>query len=181
MSILRAKTYATEAHAGQTYGPYHYTKHLNDVYNVLVAYGVSDELVLMAAWMHDTIEDTQKRYEDVFEDFGKKTADLVYLLTDKRGKNRKERHEKTYPLIATDPRATLVKVADRLANTMNSQHEKEKMFFMYEKEYPYFKETLMSHVNDETFDTETFDYKQTITRIFDTLDGLIEAGPHMEY
>lgn len=175
-SIIRAKEYAFKAHDGQPYGPYGYTKHLNDVYNVLVNRGVTDELVLMAAWLHDTIEDTQVIYEDIFDDFGKPMADLTYLLTDKRGKNRPERHKKTYPLIAEDFRATLVKVADRLANVMNSQHEKVKQFFMYEKEHPEFREVMLSKI--ETFPE---DFAHTIQEIMSRIDSLIEAGPHMEY
>lgn len=176
-TILKAKAYAFEAHKGDMYGPYPYTKHLNDVYNTLVMVGVTDDLILMAAWMHDTIEDTMVVYEDLFEDFGKRTADLVYLLTDKRGRNRRERHEATYPLIAEDPRAVLVKLADRLANLMNSQHEKEKMFFMYEKEHPYFIETLMKHTAEEKFTP----YRTFIEDIVVRIEAILEAGPHMEY
>jgi (p)ppGpp synthase/HD superfamily hydrolase len=175
-TIIRAKEYAFKAHTGDMYGTYPYTKHLNDVYNVLVSFGVDDNLSLMAAWMHDTIEDTPIVYEDVFEDFGKRTADLIYLLSDKRGKNRHERHLNTYPLISEDPRATVVKAADRLANVMNSQHEKEKMFFMYEKEHPFFKETLLSHITEEKF----IPFKGAILDIFDRLDLLLDKGPHLE-
>ena len=176
-TIQRAKEVAFTAHVGQEYGPYPYTKHLNDVYNVLTAFGVTDKLVLMGGWMHDSIEDTHIVYEDVFEEFGKKFADLVYLVTDKRGKNRRERHEKTYPLIAEDARATLIKVADRLANVMNSQHEKEKQFFMYEKEHPYFKKTITANLTELEFD----EFRTIILDILTRIDALIEAGPHMEF
>lgn len=174
---MKAKRYAFEAHKGDLYGDYPYTKHLNDVYNVLVATGVDDNLILMVAWMHDIIEDTHLRYEDIFEDFGKRTADLVYLVTDKRGKTRSERHQATYPLIADGPRATTIKVADRLANIMNSQHDKEKMFFMYEKEHPYFKETLLTNIEREDFAP----FKPFILAMMARIDAILTLGPHMEY
>lgn len=150
--IMRAKELAFKYHEGDKYGIYPYTFHLNQVYNVLKFFGVKDELILAAAWLHDVIEDTECLYEDLFEEFGKDLADLVYLVTDKRGKNRRERQEKTYPLIAEDQRARILKLADRIANTTQSQHEKEKQWLMYEKEYEYFKETLniLGHIHDNS-------------------------------
>jgi len=165
--ILKAKEYATEAHKGDTYGPYPYTKHLNDVYNMLIAAGVTDELVLAAAWGHDVIEDTVIRYEDIFEDFGKRYADLVYLVTDKRGKTRKERHLSTYPLIADDARATVVKWADRAANIMMSQHSRQTQFFKYQKEHTYFKETLYKKFDIGEFDAGIEFLHTLIARILD--------------
>ena len=173
MAILKAKLYAIEAHDGQTYGEYPYGKHLNDVYNVLKLSGIYDELVLTVAFLHDTIEDTQIRYEDVFEDFGKAIADLTYLLTDKRGKTRKERHLATYPLIAEDARATTIKWADRLANILMSQHSRREQFFKYQKEHIYFKETL-----DKKFDIPEFD--KAIEFIAGRIDAIIDEGPLLE-
>lgn len=174
--ILKAKQFALQAHESQKYGDYPYSKHLNDVYNILVSFGFDYEEIFVVAWLHDTIEDTHVTYEDIYEDFGKEIADLVYLVTDKRGKSRSERHQKTYPDIAESPVATAVKSADRLANMTNSQHEKEKMFFMYEKEYPYFKETLMKNLNDEYF----AGVSRGVFLMFDLMDRIIERGPHME-
>ena len=171
--ILKAKAFAIEAHKSDTYGEYQYSKHLNDVYNVLIIAGVTDTLSLSAAWMHDTIEDTQIRYEDVLENFGKLLADLTYLLTDKRGKNRKERHLATYPLIAEDARATIVKWADRTANFLMSQHSRQKQFIMYEREHVYFKETL-----DKRFDDPEID--RGIEFLSGLIDKIIEAGPTIE-
>lgn len=139
--ILKAKEFALKYHKN-TYGIYPYSFHLNQVYNVLKYFGVTDPIILAAAWLHDALEDTELMYEDIFENFGKEIADLVFLVTDKRGKNRHERQEKTYPLIAEDERGRILKLADRIANQTQSQHEQEKMWLMYCKEYKYFKSTL---------------------------------------
>jgi len=171
--LLKAKSYAAKAHEGDRYGEHLYTKHLNDVYNMLVSAGVNDELTLILSWMHDTIEDTHVRYEDVFEDFGKRVADGTYLLTDKRGKNRKERHRATYPLIAEDMRATVVKWADRAANIAASQHDKQERFVMYQKEHPYFKETLYKHFDDPMFDN-------AIDHLAGLIDRILEDGPFID-
>jgi len=163
--ITKAKELAFKYHEGDMYGIYPYTFHLNQVYNILKMFGCNGELVLSGAWLHDVIEDTECLYEDVFEVFGKDLADLVYLVTDKRGKNRKERQERTYPAIAGNTVARILKIADRIANMTQSQHEKEKQWLMYVKEYVYFKETL--YVDDIT-DVEM--------RMWDYLDALVGLG-----
>lgn len=169
--LLKAKNFAIKAHEGDTYGIYPYTKHLNDVYNVLVTFGIFEELILVIAWTHDTIEDTQVVYEDVHNELGSKVADLTYLVTDKRGKNRKERHQNTYPELAKSHYARLVKIADRFANMMMTMHDSQEKFTMYEKEYQYFKETLQSEMkeNDEFHEIEL--------KMWNSLDKLFEIGP----
>lgn len=172
-TVLKAKDFATDAHTGDTYGDFPYTKHLSDVYGMLVVAGVDDTVALTAAWLHDTIEDTVVRYEDVLDEFGKTIADVVYLLTDKRGKDRKERHKATYPLTAEDPRATVVKWADRTANIIASQHQKQSLFFRYKKEHVYFKETLYKKFDDPEFDG-AIEFLATL------VDRLLEMGPIIE-
>lgn len=163
--IMKAKEFAFKYHEGDKYGIYPYTFHLNQVYNVLKFFGVHDELILVCAWLHDIIEDTECLYEDLFEEFGKDVADLTYLVTDKRGKNRQERQQKTYPLIAKDERARILKLADRIANMTQSQHEKEKQWLMYAKEYDFFKTTLL-----------TEDYSVVEQTMWRYLEGLMLEG-----
>ena len=170
--ILKAKKYAIEAHKGQTYGEYPYQKHLNDVYLMLKSVGVSSEIPLAVSWLHDTIEDTVIRYEDVVEAFGIILAEKVYAVTDKRGKTRKERHKATYPSIATDPDATVVKWADRAANILMSQHSKQSQFFKYQKEHVYFKEVLSVE-----FDIPEID--EAVKKLSALIDALLEEGPYI--
>jgi len=169
--LLKAKEFAADAHKGDTYGEHTYIKHLNDVHNSLVHAGIRDELPFIVAWLHDTIEDTHVRYEDVHDHFGKRVADVTYLVTDKRGKNRKERHEATYPLIAEHPVATVVKWADRASNIMMSQHSgKAGHFDMYKKEHAYFKATLSKKFGDAIID-------EAIEHLSGLIDRLISEGP----
>lgn len=173
--ILKAKQFALKAHAGDTYGEYPYSKHLNDVYNILVTFGIFEELVLAVSWLHDTIEDTMVVYEDVDDRFGDRVADLTFLLTDKRGRNRKERQQLTYPVLAKDHFARLVKLADRAANITMTMHDNQEKFVMYEKEYPYFKETLQAEMK------ESDKYHTIELKMWEHLDTLIEVGPFIEY
>lgn len=62
------------------------------------------------------IEDTNRSYGDVKKRFGEEVAELVYAVTSELGRNRKERNEKTYPKIRNNARATMLKLADRIAN-----------------------------------------------------------------
>ena len=48
--------------------------------------------------------------------FGEDVAEMVFAVTDELGRNRKERKVKTYPKIAANPEAIILKLADRIAN-----------------------------------------------------------------
>jgi (p)ppGpp synthase/HD superfamily hydrolase len=55
--------------------------HLQEVADLVWASGGSDEEVV-AAWLHDVVEDTSITLENIIELFGKEVADLVEHLTD---------------------------------------------------------------------------------------------------
>lgn len=164
--ILKAKEFAYKYHEGDKYGDLPYTFHLNQVYVILLSFGIRNTDILATAWLHDVIEDTECTYEDVKLYFGETIADMVYLLTDKRGKNRAERHQKTYPALACDSTACCVKLADRIANWSFSQLENssrgKNKFKMYFNEYEYFRKTLCS--KDEK--------SETILRMWVALDNI---------
>jgi len=172
--LLRAKRYAMKAHEGDVYGVFPYSKHLNDVYNILVTFGLMKEQILVVAWLHDTIEDTMVVYEDIEDEYGTMIANLTYLLTDKRGRNRKERQQKTYPELAEDHYARLIKLGDRIANMTMTMHDSQEKFSMYEKEHQYFKLTLLAGMKD---DDEFHDIE---LRMWEHLDKLYEVGPFIE-
>jgi (p)ppGpp synthase/HD superfamily hydrolase len=174
--LLEAKKFAIEAHVGsRPYGGHAYHKHLNDVYNTLITFGIFEEDILVLAWLHDTIEDTMVLFEDVEDKFGERIAELTYLLTDKRGKNRAERQEKTYFLIAEDHFARLGKLADRISNTTQTMHDRQDKFIMYEKEHPFFKETLQKGIKEDDL------YHEIEMKMWAHLDKLMEIGPFIEY
>lgn len=99
--------------------------------------------VMDACWLHDTIEDCRLTYNDIKEVAGDFTADIVYAVTNEKGKNRKERaNEKYYEGIRNTPYAIYVKLCDRLANVEYSVHTKSKMLDVYRKENESFLESL---------------------------------------
>ncbi len=101
------------------------------------------ETITMAAYGHDLIEDTRVSYNDVKEVLGKGAADIIYAVSNEKGKNRKERaNEKYYEGIRNTPGAVFVKLADRIANVQYSKMTKSRMFEMYKKENKEFTKAL---------------------------------------
>jgi len=91
---------------------------------------------MMATFGHDLIEDTRVSYNDVKNHLGQEVADIVYAVTNEKGKNRKERGGvKYYEGIRQTPGAVFVKLCDRIANVQYSKMTKSRMFEMYQKEH----------------------------------------------
>ena len=81
--VAKALDFATKAHGEQVrkYTGEPYTNHLVEVMNI-VRTVKSDDSMLAAALLHDTIEDTSVTEADVKKEFGDRIAQLVVELTD---------------------------------------------------------------------------------------------------
>lgn len=91
--------------------------------------------VILAAWGHDLIEDTRVSYNDVKEVLGFTAAEIIYAVSNEKGKTRKERASATYYKgIRQTPGATFIKLCDRIANVQYSKMTGSRMFEMYKKE-----------------------------------------------
>ena len=79
--------------------------------------GVKDEKVLVAAILHDTIEDTETTESELRERFGSRIAAIVAEVTDDKSLPKQKRKELQ---VAHAPhlsrRAKLVKLADKICN-----------------------------------------------------------------
>ena len=96
-----------------------------------------------ACWGHDLIEDTRVSYNDVKRALGYNAAEIIYAVTNEKGKNRKERaNDKYYEGIRNTPGAVFVKLCDRIANVQYSKMTKSRMFEIYKKENDYFLSSL---------------------------------------
>lgn len=142
MLVKRAEEFARLVHRNQFYGELPYYVHLKEVYLTLLEFGIKDGIVLSAAWLHDSIEDTEVTYETLELQFGEEIAGIVQRVTNEKGKNRKEILEKTAPKIKEHYAALTIKLADRIVNTEFSIDNNEKLYRMYKKEFPKFKELL---------------------------------------
>jgi (p)ppGpp synthase/HD superfamily hydrolase len=143
--IKQARDFAIKAHGTQMYGEFPYSKHLDDVHTILLAYGYNDTKLLVSGFLHDAMEDTGISFNDIKKQFGSEVADIVFCLTDERGRNRQEKHEKTYPKLRSNPCSIIVKLADRIANTRHSLDTKSRMYEMYFLEYSQFRWMLYVH------------------------------------
>lgn len=147
--IERAKNYAIDCHqsVNHFYDNKSYSVHLEMVYEYGKKYSYllpeeDVEIVLAACWAHDIIEDTRRTYNDVKIALNPQVADIVYALSNEKGKNRAERaNTKYYDGINNTPYATFCKICDRLANVKYSKESGSKMIDVYRKE----NESFRSH------------------------------------
>jgi (p)ppGpp synthase/HD superfamily hydrolase len=139
----KAKEFAIAKHATQKYGAHPYSYHLAQVSQVLSQFGCAgDEAIAAAGWLHDVLEDTPTTYEMLMSEFGNEVADIVFAVTSEPGENRADRFRKTALKIQSNKKALIVKLADRIANTEASFQSNPKLYKMYLKEFPLFKELL---------------------------------------
>ena len=120
--MLHARDYSTDKHRSQKrkYSDEPYMVHLEAVVELLREQGVSDEHVLAAAYLHDTVEDTDTTIQDLMRMFGDEVAQLVYWLTDAEKGNRKARMAMASWRLGRAPwEAKLIKLADIIDNTRN--------------------------------------------------------------
>jgi GTP diphosphokinase / guanosine-3',5'-bis(diphosphate) 3'-diphosphatase len=122
-SIRRAYRFADEAHLGQMRGNGEpYITHPISVASLCAEWKL-DAQALMAALMHDTLEDCGVSKAEIIEKFGSAVAELVDGLTklDKlefntREENQAESFRKMLLAMARDVRVILIKLADRSHN-----------------------------------------------------------------
>lgn len=122
----------------------------------------SDELVQLALLCHDCLEDARLTYNDIRElgtealhntIGGEMLADIIYCVTDEKGKNRVERkNEKYYKELSNNKLAVFVKLADLAANTLYSKLTNSSMYEKYKTEFPKFKERVYVEEYKEFFD-----------------------------
>ena len=137
----QAREFAQKAHGDQKYGDQPYVVHLAAVRTALAEFGFTGDL-LVAAWLHDVLEDTKTRYVELDRAFGLDVAMLVVAVTG-YGKNRKERNANVYEKLRMGPRAIPLKLADRIANMRQCVKDKNaSLLAMYQGEYREFRDAL---------------------------------------
>jgi (p)ppGpp synthase/HD superfamily hydrolase len=140
--LQKAKNYAIEKHqaTGHKYDDHNYDFHLNMVFEVgqkFLHLIEEDEQknVLAACWLHDIIEDARESYNDVKKETNETVANLVYALTNEKGRTRQERaNDKYYKGILDTKNASFIKFCDRIANVTYSKSIGSRMFEKYKSE-----------------------------------------------
>ncbi|MGE5471024.1 MAG: HD domain-containing protein [Bacteroidota bacterium] len=119
--LVKAFSFAADKHRNQrrkdaAASPY--INHPIALVNVLVnEAGIEDEKVLVAAVLHDTIEDTQTTAQELTEHFGDEVTAIVLEVTDDMALPKAERKRLQVVHAPTiSRRAKLVKLADKICN-----------------------------------------------------------------
>ena len=119
--ILRAVAFAADRHRFQRRKDDESSPYINhpiEVAEVLsIEAGVDDETTLIAALLHDTVEDTETTIEEIRESFGEAVARVVAEVTDDTTLPRNERRRLQLERAGGVSReAKLVKIADKISN-----------------------------------------------------------------
>ena len=120
-TIIKAMAFAADKHRNQRRRDVEASPYINHpiaVANVLANEAhIGDERVLVAAILHDTIEDTETTEQELVRNFGQDVADLVLAVTDDKtlaSAERKRLQVEHAPALSR--RAKLVKLADKICN-----------------------------------------------------------------
>lgn len=120
-TIVKAAQFAAEKHKNQRRKDAEASPYINHplaLASVLaVEGGIENPDVICAALLHDTIEDTKTKAEELVAIFGDKVTGIVLEVTDDKNLDkavRKEEQVRHAPHISTE--AKLVKLADKICN-----------------------------------------------------------------
>ncbi len=99
-------------------------------------------------------------YKDLEEAFGSSISEMVYAVTNNKGRTRGERADDSYYKgIRETPYAIYIKLCDRLANVRYSlDYNQANMLVTYRKEFPHFLKQLFP-------DNETTNYEPMISAL----------------
>lgn len=171
--LEKAELFAKEKHAKMTKArTTPYSVHLESVVSRLKSIGIVNEDVLCAAWLHDTIEDTDTRFDDIFEQFGRDVAILVSSLSKDANLPRKERESQYVMQLKNAPfEAKLIKLCDIAANLSdlrNSNLSKTKRTKTVKTKLHYL----------QIIKNEIMEKKTSVPRIQSILDGINDVLIH---
>jgi guanosine-3',5'-bis(diphosphate) 3'-pyrophosphohydrolase len=118
--VLQAAAFAAEKHRNQRRKDEEASPYINhplQIAYILVQADVEDPVVLAAALLHDTIEDTETTLDELEIVFGYEIANIVAECSDDKTLTRLERKQAQIDHAATISRkAKLVKLADKIDN-----------------------------------------------------------------
>jgi guanosine-3',5'-bis(diphosphate) 3'-pyrophosphohydrolase len=118
-TVLRAAAFAAEKHRTQRRKDVEtpYINHPIQLAYILVQADIEDPIVLAAALLHDTVEDTQTTFDEIEIVFGHEIARIVAECSDDKMLSKAERKQAQIDHAAKlSHRAKLVKLADKIAN-----------------------------------------------------------------
>lgn len=125
--LLQAVNFAADKHRDQRRKNVEASPYINhpiQVAELIARIGEVDDLaVLMAAVLHDVVEDTETTLEELENVFGPGVSDLVAEVTDDKSLTKADRKKEQIEHAATmTDRARLIKLADKTCNIRDVAH-----------------------------------------------------------
>lgn len=154
--------------------------------SMIVSTITDDEDVIVAALLHDVIEDTEYGYEDIRERFGSRVADLVQSETEDKRVGQKKQHtwyirkkETIEHIKKADRDSKIICLGDKLSNIRASvrdyEHNKETFWDRFNQSDPDFQgwyyESIRDALSEEFAGTEAFtEYDELCRELFGDLN-----------
>lgn len=119
--LLQAMSFSARKHADQRRKNSAATPYINHPIEVAehlaIVGGIEDEDVIIAALLHDTVEDTETTRQEIAEEFGERVASLVMECTDDKTLEKSERKRlQVVHAPGKSPEAKSIKIADKTCN-----------------------------------------------------------------
>lgn len=133
-----------------------------------------DEDILIAAVLHDTVEDTDTSIDEVRERFGDRVADLVASETENKREDLppeetweiRKKESLEHLKNSTDPAVKILWLADKVSNVRT-------LYRLYQKEG----DALWNHFNMKDIKKQAW-YYRTVSELLSDLDDTL---PYQEY
>jgi GTP diphosphokinase / guanosine-3',5'-bis(diphosphate) 3'-diphosphatase len=119
--LLKAASFAAQKHSAQRRKDFEASPYINHplaLAHILCSEGgIVDTTVLIAALLHDTVEDTETTADEIAREFGPEVASIVAEVTDDKSLPKQERKRLQVAKAASkSDGAKLVKLADKISN-----------------------------------------------------------------
>ena len=175
--LLSALSFAATKHRDQRRKDHRASPYINHpiaLAEVLARFGVTDVVTLIAAVLHDTIEDTETTPDEIERHFGPEVRAVVEEVTDDKKLPKEVRKQLQVDHAPTlSARAKLVKLADKICNVTDVTHAPPRDWDVQRRSaYLAWTEAVVSGVRGVSRDLES--YYDDVLR-----EGrrAIEAGP----
>lgn len=147
-----ARQFGARAHGNQKYADrYPFLMHLDRVYWTLIEFGVNDPEVHIAAYLHDTLEDTPVTRDTLHTFFSDRVVAMVDGVTMRFQDDREKSLKWVVNVMAEGHSVHTLKLADRLSNVRLAVVEgTDRILDFYGKEHHIFQQAkegpaLQSH------------------------------------
>lgn len=177
--VLRAADFAADKHRdqrrkGRLKRPY--VNHCIEVASLLANVGrVIDDNVLVAALLHDTVEDTNTTRDEIASVFGLSIADLVMEVTDDKSLDKQQRKDLQVQHAPTlSEGAKLIKIADKISNVREIGADPPKKWKTKRRsEYFDWAESVVNAIGEINAELEDM-FKETVARARSELEDKAE-------